>query len=123
MPAPVRSMLSMRSVAGVAAAPDSRQQTAGTRMLPRNPVCVADVGNVWVGLGAGRDQLVYATDLRTLDSCCVLRSREAVLKMLIAPDKGLWLSMTNSDIEYWDVEPVLQVPVRPWSSRAPCARV
>ena len=67
--------------------------------------------------------MVYATDLRTLDSCCVLRSREAVLKMLIAPDKGLWLSMTNSDIEYWDVEPVLQVPAPPWSLRAPCARV
>ena len=86
-------------------------------------MCVVDIGYVWVGLGAGRDQLVYATDLRTLDSCCVLRSREAVLKMLIAPDKGLWLSMTNSDIEYWDVEPVLQVPTPPWSSRAPCARV
>jgi hypothetical protein len=43
--------------------------------------------------------------------------------MLIAPDKGLWLSMTNSDIEYWDVEPLLQVPAPPWSSRATCARV
>lgn len=58
---------------------------------------------------AGRDQLVYATDLGTLESSCLLRSRDAVLKMLLSPDKGLWLSMTNSDIEYWDVEPVLQV--------------
>ena len=69
----------------------------------------ADV-RVYMWRRAGRDQLVYATDLKTFESSCMLRSRDAVLKMLLSPDKGLWLSMTNSDIEYWDVEPVLQVP-------------
>jgi hypothetical protein len=81
----------------------------------------ADV-RVYMWRRAGRDQLVYATDLKTFESSCMLRSRDAVLKMLLSPDKGLWLSMTNSDIEYWDVEPVLQVP-RMHPSRAPPPRL
>jgi hypothetical protein len=59
-------------------------------------------------ISAGRDQHVYCTDIKTLDSICICRTRDPVLKVLLSPDKGVWLSMTNSDIEFWDVERALQ---------------
>jgi WD repeat-containing protein 48 len=59
-------------------------------------------------ISAGRDQHVYSTDIKTLDSTCICRTRDPVLKVVLSPDKGMWLSMTNSDIEFWDVERALQ---------------
>jgi len=58
---------------------------------------------------AGRDQHVFSTDLRTLDSCCLFRTRDPVLKLVLTPDCGVWVSMTNADIELWQVDGVLQV--------------
>ena len=60
-------------------------------------------------LVAGRDQHVFATDLKTMESSCLFRTRDPVLKLVLAPDKGLWVSMTNSDIELFHVDAVLQV--------------
>jgi len=69
---------------------------------------------------AGRDKHVYCTDLATADTTCLLRARDPVLKLILSRENGLWLSMTNSDLEYWDVEPVLQV--LPTLSTRACSR-
>lgn len=47
-----------------------------------------------------------------MESTCLLRTRDPVLKLVLAPDKGLWVSMTNSDIELFHVDAVLQVQLR-----------
>lgn len=61
------------------------------------------------GGAPGRDRHVFATDLKTMESTCLLRTRDPVLKLALAPDNGLWVSMTNSDIELWHADAALQV--------------
>jgi hypothetical protein len=43
-----------------------------------------------------------------MESTCLFSTPDPVLKMALTPETGLWVSMTSSDLEFWDVKAVLQ---------------
>eukprot|EP00287_Rhodomonas_sp_CCMP768_P002079 CAMPEP_0196734602 /NCGR_PEP_ID=MMETSP1091-20130531/13282_1 /TAXON_ID=302021 /ORGANISM="Rhodomonas sp., Strain CCMP768" /LENGTH=729 /DNA_ID=CAMNT_0042078125 /DNA_START=337 /DNA_END=2526 /DNA_ORIENTATION=+ len=71
-------------------------------------------------LSGGRDKLVFCTDMKAFESTLLLRAREPVLKLVLAPDELLWVSSTHSDLECWDCRaPLLKERDRSRGPRAP----
>lgn len=48
-----------------------------------------------------------------METSCLVRARECVLKLALSGDEGLWVATTASDMDFWHIKPVLEVGLIP----------